>query len=206
MKLFFKVILIVVIAIIVLGIAQTLLNFSLIDLAEKYLGGTKLKAVRVNLSQEIVTPKFEIVSLEVFYPQNLSVIEADKSEWWRLNIGTVFIFVEYDTYLKFGVRHPDSIKVERDGDIVYVDEDSIEIELLDTKLNNFHHIRTFTSNPLVQNRDAEKFIFESLNRMEEELRLKIQENGRANFEYAKKNFMENYKNLCKAMGLDVVWR
>jgi hypothetical protein len=32
------------------------------------------------------------------------------------------------------------------------------------------------------------------------------ERGQANFDSAKKNFMENYKNLCKAMDLEVVWR
>jgi len=104
------------------------------------------------------------------------------------------------------VRNPDQIKIERIDDVVYVEESTIVIELLDAKLNNFKYIKTFTSNPLVINNDAEKFIFEAINEMEREVINKIVENGQSNFDFAKKNFMENYKNLCKAMGLEVVWR
>ena len=206
MKTFFKVILMVVIVLVLVGVDQTVLGFNIVNFLQDLFGGTELKSVRVNVGQEFVTPKFEIVSLEIFYPQNLSVIEADKFEWWRLNIGTVFIFVEYDTFVRLGVRNPDLIQVERIGDTVYVDESTIVIELLNVKLNNFHHIRTFTSNPLVINNASEEFIFRALNELERELIEKIVGNGRNNFDSAKKNFMDNYKNLCGAMGLEVVWR
>jgi len=206
MKTFFKVILVVVIVLVLLGVVQTVLKVNFVDYIVKFLGETKLVNVRTNVGQDIVTPKFEIVSLEIFYPKNLSVIEADKFEWWRLNIGTVFIFVEYDTYLRLGVRNPNLIKLQRIDNTVYVDESTIVIELLDARLNNYHHIRTFTSNPLVLNRNAETFIFQALNVIERELIEKITQNGQSNFEYAKRNFMENYRNLCGAMGLEVVWR
>jgi len=206
MKTFFKVILAVIVVLVVIFIAQAILDFNMINSLQNLLGGTKLQGVRVNVGQEFVIPKFEIVSLELFYPHNMGMIEASKFEWWRLNIGTVFVFVEYDTYLRLGVRNPDLIRVERIGDIVYVDESSIVIEVLDAKLNNYKHIRTFTSNPLVQNRNSEEFIFQAMNELERELIERIVENGQANFEYAKKNFMENYKNLCGAMNLEVVWR
>jgi len=206
MKKFFKVILAVVIVLTLIGVAQHVMGFNLINTLKDLLGGTELKSVRTTVGQEIATPVFEIVSLEIFYPQNLSIIEADKFEWWRLNIGTVFVLVEYDTYIRLGVRNPDSIHVEREGDTVYVDESTIVIDLLDAKLNNFKHIRTFTSNPLVQNDDAEKYLFQAINETERELIDKIVENGQTNFEYAKKNFMKNYENLCGAIGLSVVWR
>jgi len=206
MKTFFKVILAIIVVLIVIFIAQAILGFNTISILQSLLGGTELKGVRTTVGQEFVIPKFEIVSLEIFYPHNMGMIEASKSEWWRLNWGTVFVFTEYDTYLKLGVRNPDLIRVERIGDIVYVDESTIVIEVLDAKLNNYKHIRTFTSNPLVQNRNSEEFLFQALNELEKELIERIVENGQANFEYAKKNFMENYKNLCGAMGLEVVWR
>jgi len=206
MKTFFKVILMVIIVLVLVSIAQKILDFNLINSIKNLLGGTELKSVRTTVGQEFIIPKFEIVSLEIFYPHNLSVIEASKSQWWRLNVGTVFVFVEYDTYLRLGVRNPDLIRMERVGDIVYVDESSIVIEVLDAKLNNYKHIRTFTSNPLVINNASEEFIFQAINELERELLEKIVENGQANFEFAKKNFMENYKNLCGAMDLEVVWR
>jgi len=206
MKTFFKIVLMVVVVLVLLGAAQTIFKFRVGELLGNLLGGTKLESVRVNVGQETVTPVFEVVSLEISYPKNLTIIEASKNEWWRLNIGTVFVLVEYDTYIKLGVRNPHSIKMERIDNTIYVDESTIVIELLDTKINNYHHIRTFYSNAFMINNDAEKFIFDSLNLMESELINKLKENGQANFENAKRNFMENYRLLCKSMGLEVIWR
>jgi hypothetical protein len=206
MKTFFKIVFMVVVIFVLLSVAQTIFNFSIGKILDNLLGGTKLESVRVNVGQEVVTPIFEIASLEIFYPKVIGMIEASKNEWWKLNIGTVFVIIEYDSYAKFGIRNPHSIKMERIGDTVYVDESTIFIELLDTKLSNYHYVKTFTSNPLVMNNNAEQYIFDSLNLMERELINKMHENGQANFEYAKKNFMENYRNLCKSMGLEVVYR
>jgi hypothetical protein len=210
MKFFLKIVLMVVIFFIIvfilLGAAQKILNIKIGEILTNFFGGTKLESVSVNVSQEVVTPVFEIASLEIFYPKVLTMIEASKNEWWKLNIGTVFVIIEYDSLIKLGIRNPQLIKIERDGDTVYVDESSIIIELLDTKLSNFHHVKTFTSNPLVMNKNSEEYILDSINLMESELTKKMKESGQANFEYAKKNFMDNYKNLCKSMDLEVVWR
>ena len=211
MKFFLKIVLMVVIFFIVvfilLAAAHKILNFNPIEIfTTGFFGGTKLENVSANVGQEVVTPVFEIASLEIFYPKVLTMIEASKNEWWKLNIGTVFVIIEYDTFIKLGVHDPHSIKMERIDNTVYVDESSIIIELLDTKLSNFHHVRTFTSNPLVMNKNSEEYILESINMMEGELTKKMYENGKANFDYAKRNFMDNYRNLCKSMGLEVVWK
>jgi hypothetical protein len=201
------IVIILVLIFTVLSLARVLLNFDFFDTLKSRFGkGTELESVRVNVGQEYFIPVFEIVSLEIFYPKNLAIIEADKREWWRLSIGTVYILVEYDSYLKLGVRKPESISIERVDNTIYVDEATINIELLDVKLNNFKHVRTFTSNPFVLNTASEEFIFQAMNEMEKELTERLVENGHANFESAKKNFMENYKNLCNAMDLEVVWR
>jgi hypothetical protein len=136
----------------------------------------------------------------------MSVIEVDKMEWWRLNIGTVFVFVEYDSYVKLGIKNPELIRIERVDNIVYVDESTIVIELLDVRLNNYHYIRTFTSNPFVLRDVTPDLIFQAQNEHEKELMERLIERGQVNFESAKRNFKENYKNLCKAMDLEVVWR
>jgi hypothetical protein len=49
-------------------------------------------------------------------------------------------------------------------------------------------------------------IFRAQHEHEEELKARMKERGQVNFESARKNYMENYKNLCKAMGLEVVWQ
>jgi hypothetical protein len=206
MKKFFKAVLVVVVILVLITIAQNVLNFNIINKLSDLLGGTKLSTVHVNVGQEIVTPIFEIVSLEIFYPNVMSVIEVDRMEWWRLNIGTVFIFVEYDSYVKLGIRNPELIQIKRVGDTVYIDESTIVVEILDVKLNNYNYINTFTSNPLVINRVSPDMIFQAQNEHEKELMERINERGQSNFESAKRNFMENYKNMCKAMGLEVVWQ
>jgi hypothetical protein len=195
-----------IIFLILLGAAQKVFNFNIGEIITNFFGGTKLENVRVNVGQEVATPVFEIASLEIFYPKVLTMIEASKNEWWKLNIGTVFVIIEYDSFIKLGVHDPHSIKMERIDNTIYVDESSIVIELLDTKLSNFHHVKTFTSNPLVINNNSEQYILDSLNLMESELTKKMKESGQANFEYAKRNFKDNYLNLCKSMGLEVVWR
>jgi len=210
MKFFLKIVLMVVIFFIIIFIllaaAQKILNFNIGEIFTRFFGGTKLESVRVNSGQEAVTPVFEVASLEIFYPKNIGMIEASKNEWWKLNIGTVFVIIEYDSLIKLGIRNPQLIKIERDGNTVYVDESTIIIEVLDAKLSNFHHVRTFTSNPLVMNNNSEQYILDSLNMIEIELLKKMNENGKANFEYAKRNFMDNYSNLCKSMDLEVVYK
>jgi len=155
MKTFFKIVLMIVVVFVLLGAAQTIFKFRVGELLGNLLGGSKLESVRVNVGQEVVTPVFEVVSLEISYPKNLTIIEVSKNEWWRLNIGTVFVLVEYDTFIKLGVRNPHSIMMERVDNTIYVDESTIVIELLDTKINNYHHIRTFYSNAFMINNDAE---------------------------------------------------
>ena len=206
MKTILKIALIVIAVILLLGIAQYFFGFNLADIMGGIFGGTRLSNVRINTGQELLIPKFEIVSLEIFYPNTMSVIEADRMEWWRLNIGTVFIFVEYDSYIKLGIKNPELIHVERDGNILYVDESSIIIEILDIKVDNYKYIRTFTSNPFVISRVSPDIIFQAQNEHRKELENRIMEFGQANFESARKNFMENYKNMCSAMGLEVIWR
>jgi len=205
MKTFFKFVLFVVVIFILLSAAQKIFNFSVGELLAGLVGGTKLKDVHVNLSQEVTTPIFEVASLEIFYPKNLNMIEISKNDWWKLSIGTIFVICEFDTYIKLGIRNPHLIQVKRVGDTVYVDESSIAIEILDTKISNFKHLRTFTSNALVMKDNIHQAVFDSLNLLEQELLNNMIENGQSNFEFAKKNYMENYRLLCKSMGLNVVW-
>jgi hypothetical protein len=79
MKVFFKIIFMVVVIFVLLSVAQTIFKFSIGEIISSLLGGTKLDSVRVNIGQEIITPIFEIASLEIFYPKVLSMIEARTS-------------------------------------------------------------------------------------------------------------------------------
>ncbi len=206
MRTFFKLVVMVVVVLVLINVAQKVLGGNLIDFLSKHFGGSKLGSTTVTVGQETLIPKFEIVSLEIFYPKNVAVIQVDKFEWWRLNIGKVYYLIEYDTFIKLGVKNPDLIKPERIDNTIYVDESMIVIELLDSKLENFEHKGTFKSNMLVISNEEAKYVLLAINELQKELGPKIIENGQPNFEYAKKNFKANYESLCRGMGLDVVWR
>jgi hypothetical protein len=202
MKFFFKVVLVIVIVLILIGIAQAVFGF---DIA-KLINSVKLSRITVNSGQENLIPVFQIVSLEVFFPSNIGLIEADVRKILGLEFGTVVLLFEYDSYAKFGVRNPQMIQIERFEDTLYVDESTIIIDLLDTKTNNYKYIRTFTSNFTVRPNLDDGVFLQALNEVNKELENRMIVNGQANFEFAKKNFMENYENMCNAMHLKVVWR
>ena len=205
MKKFFKAVLVIIVVLILLAIVQVAFQFSISDILKDALGGTELRSVSINVGQEFIIPKFEIVSQEYHQINNLGRISAEKFEWWRLNIGEVHVHIEYDSSFRLGVRRPDLIPVERIGDTIYVDESAINVELLDVKINNYRYIGTCKGNVFVINNNAEEFLFDALNEIERVFEENVTNNQR-NFDSAKLNFMMNYENLCRALGLNVVWR
>jgi len=202
MKTFLKVVFAIIIVFILIGIAEFIFDFDI----GKMINSSKLTGVTTNIGQETLIPVFQIVSLESFYPSNIGLMSARVRKILGLEFGEITLLYEYDSYVKFGVRNPKTIKIERVGDTLYVDESTIIIELLDFKINNFKHKITSASNPSVRRNMDDAVLLEALNLINRELEDKMRTNGRSNFEFAKKNFMENYENMCRAMGLEVVWR
>jgi hypothetical protein len=201
MKIINRIALAVIAVLILIVIAQFTFDFNL----RKFIKPATLKEVTTNTGEEIRIPVFQIVSLEVFYPSNIGLIETDVKKILGLELGTIVLLLEYDSYTKFGVKNPEMVKIERIDNTLYVDESTIIIELLDVKIDNYKYIRTFTTNFLLRpNLDDVTFI-QALNILSVELEERMIRNGQANFDYAKNNFKENYKNMCKTMNLEVVW-
>jgi hypothetical protein len=201
MKTIIKIALAVIIVFILLAVTQSIFDFNI----GKIFNSVTLKRVTTNTGEEIRIPVFQIVSLEIFYPSNIGLIETDVKKILGLELGTVVLLLEYDSYTKFGVRNPETIKIERIDDTLYVDESTIIIELLDVKVNNYKYIRTFTTGFLVRPNLDDAVFIQALNTINDELEERMIRNGQANFDFAKNNFKENYKNMCKAMNLEVVW-
>jgi hypothetical protein len=201
MKTFFKVVIAVVVVLILIFVAQYMFNFSVGDI----INSVTLKGVTTNTGEEIRIPMFQFVSLEVFYPSNIGLIEADVFKILGFEFGSVVVLFEYDSSAKYGVKNPDTIKVRRDGDTLYVDDSTIIVELLDVKINNFKYKNTFGSNPTVRRNMDDGAFLQALNVVYDDLKERMIRNGQANFEFAKNYFKENYKNMCKAMHLEVVW-
>jgi hypothetical protein len=205
MKAFLKLALAIVVIFGLIFLAQAVFEFSLGDIIKSAVNSVKLKGVTTNTGEEIRIPVFQIVSLELFYPSNIGLIAADVFKILGLEFGSVVVLFEYDSYVKFGVRDPETIKISRIGDTLYVDESTIIIELLDTKINNYRHVNTFGSNSTVRRNMDDGVFLQALNVVNKDLEERMIRSGHANFEFAKNNFKENYKNMCKAMKLEVVW-
>jgi hypothetical protein len=198
----------VIIVIIALMIMQNLGGFNLIDFMSNLLGiGSSLGDGTTEFGQEITIPVFEITSLRINYLKNISWRDIEVNDPIRLNIGTITILVEFDSYATLGMRNPESVRLQGAGKQVFVDKSSIIIEVLDAYVTNYRHINSFVSNPLLQTwryTTPEK-IFEIQAGHEAELKEKIIMNSQTNFNLAKENFMLNYELLCTSMGLEVKW-
>ncbi|MDR0465356.1 MAG: DUF4230 domain-containing protein [Treponema sp.] len=203
MKVFLKIVLVIIIIFILFFIAQILFP----DTVGMLTNYVKLKMTSTTVGGDpAYIPVFQIVSLEVFYPGNIALAKVDVRRILGLEFGTITLIYEYDFYLKYGVYDPKTIKIERINDTIFVDESTINIELLDPpRINNYKHIETYSSGTARPNM-PDNLLAEAWNNLERELEEKMRKNGQANFDYAKKNFMLNYENMINAMGLQVVWR
>jgi hypothetical protein len=203
-KILLKPFALVITVIIALMVMQNLGGFKLID----FIGiGSKLGGGTTQVGQEITIPVFEITSLRINYPNNTDWRDIEVNEPHRLNKGTITFLFAYDSYATLGMKNPKSIRLQGVGKQVFVDKSSIVIEVLDAYVDNYRHINSFPSNPLLQiwRYDTPKQIFEIQARYKAELKGKIIINSQANFDLAKKNFMLNYELLCVSMGLKVIW-
>jgi hypothetical protein len=198
----------VIIIIIALMLMQNLGGFKLIDFISNLLGlGSKLGDGTTQVGEEIAIPVFEITSLRIIYLNNVSWREIEVKDPIRLNIGTITIFVEFDSFATLGMKHPESVRLQGVGKQVFVDKSSIIIEVIDAWVTHYRHIATSASNILLQSHryTTPERIFEIQAGHEIELKEKIIMNSQANFDLAKENFMLNYELLCVSMGLKVVW-
>jgi hypothetical protein len=198
----------VIIVIIALMAIQNLGGFNLIDFMSNLLGiGSRLGGGTTEVGQEISIPVFEITSLRINYLNNVSFREIEVKDPIRLNIGTITILVEFDSYATLGMRNAESIRLQGVGKKVFIDKSSIAIEVLDAYVTNYRHINSFASNALLQTKryTTPERIFEIQADHEVELKEKIIINSQTNFDLARENYMLNYELLCVPMGLEVIW-
>jgi hypothetical protein len=199
---------VVIIVIIALMAMQNLGGFNPIAFLSNLVGiGITLGDGTTQIGQEITIPVFEITSLRINYLKNVSWRNIEVNDPIRLNIGTITILVEFDSYATLGMKNPELIRLQGVGKQVFVDKSSIVIEVLDAYVSNYKHINSLASNPLLQIKRyiTPEIIFEIQKEHEAELKDKIIMNSRTNFDLAKENFMLNYELLCVSMGLEVIW-
>jgi hypothetical protein len=198
----------VIIVITALMVMQNFGGFNLIDFMNNLLGiGSNLGDGTTQVGQEISIPVFEMTSLRINYLNNVSWREIKVTDPLRLNVGTITLLIEFDSFATLGMKNPESIRLQGVEKQVFVDKSSIIIEVLDAYVSHYRHIHSFGSNPLLQigRYITPERIFEIQARHEIELKEKIIMNSQTNFDLAKENFMLNYELLCVSMGLEVVW-
>ena len=193
----------ILVLIIVAGIGSLRNNGlrAFLDGASALFGLGELSKVTVDVKEETGIPIFEIASLDIF-ANNMSLVEIKPGGF--LNPGDVVMVVEYDSFVKLGIRDPASIRMSRNDNVLYIDTASIIVEALEARVTNYRLVRYFRSNPfLVMTPEVTDAMFEA--QREHEAIAAEKAVREQNMTFAKSNFMSNYEHLCNAMGLTVVW-
>ena len=106
--------------------------------------------------------------------------------------------------MTLGVKDPSSIQITRTGNEIFIKASTIEVEVLDSKTENYNMIGLDTSNELVSKAVGIKNLFGSqADDKGKAVALAIAEENKS---AAKTNFMDNYEKLCAALGLKVNWQ
>jgi len=146
-------------------------------------------------------PAFEVATYKI-KSKSIGTLAEDK-QMLGMTYGTATLLYTYDAWVTLGVKEPDTIKIRREGDTVYVDASTIVVGLLDSKTENYQRIGFDTSNPLVSKSVTIDHLFGS--QADDRAKAEALAIAKENMDAAKTNFMDNYTKLCAAIGLKVVW-
>jgi len=164
------------------------------------LGRSKFQKMTVVAQTEKI-PAFEVATYRI-KSRSIGRLTEDK-QLLGLTYGSATLVYTYDAWVTLGVKEPETIKIRREGNELFVDASTIVVKVLDSKTENYKRIGFDTSNPLVPKTVLIDSLFGS----------QVDDRGQAealaiaeeNMSAAKTNFMDNYEKLCAAVGLKVNW-
>jgi len=149
----------------------------------------------------MVREMFQVVTHEI-ETRNMTMAEIIPGGF--ANPGTITLILEFDSIVRLGVANPQNIRVRTDGDFVYIQESSMQIDVLESSVRNFEQIEAIRSNPLVSfNAAVNNQIFETQNALEDEMADRFV-NART-IESARRSFMSSLEGFMRGMGFEVVW-
>jgi sRNA-binding carbon storage regulator CsrA len=165
------------------------------------LGRAKFQKMTVLAETEKI-PAFEVATYKI-KSKSIGTLAEDKL-LLGITYGTATLVYTYDAWVTLGVKAPESIKIRREGNEVYVDSSTIVVKLLDSKTENYQRIGFDTSNPLVSRSVTIDHLFGS--QADDRAKAEALAIAEENMAAAKANFMDNYEKLCAAIGLKVNWK
>jgi len=195
------VVIVAVVALVVLGI----LEFSNINpfrwIRNALFTDPALQSVTVDVLEDRIIEVFQIVALEI-HSSNVGVLEIVPGGF--INPGTLTVIMEYDSIVKFGLRDPHQIEMRRIGDVLFVKEASINIEVLETTVRNFVRTNDFKSNPFLSwNREVLDQYNKALAEYEKVAEQRL--SNEQNFASAKRSFISTFEAISSGLGLSIIW-
>jgi hypothetical protein len=146
-------------------------------------------------------PAFEVATYRI-KSKSIGKLAEDKHVM-GLTYGTATLMYPYDAWVTLGVKYPSSLRIRREGNEVFVTASTIEVEVLDSKTENYQMIGFDASNVLVPKTVAIKNLFGT--QTDDKGHAEALAIAQENMSEAKTNFMGNYERLCGALGLRVTW-
>jgi len=147
-------------------------------------------------------PAFEVATYKI-KSKSIGKLSEDK-QVLGMTYGTAKLMYTYDAWVTLGVKDPSSIQITRSGNEIFIKASTIEVEVLDSKTENYNMIGFDTSNVLVPKTVGIKNLFGS--QADDKGKAEALAIAEENKSAAKTNFMDNYEKLCAALGLKVTWQ
>jgi hypothetical protein len=171
-----------------------------------------LGALLVNMGRETVhkenyvaetekIPAFEVATYKI-KSKSLGKLSEDK-QGMGLTYGTATLMYTYDAWVTLGIKDPSAIDITRSGNELFIKASTLEVEVLDSKTENYKMVGFDTSNLLVSKSVQIENLFGT--QADDKGRAEALAIAQENMSAAKTNFMDNYENLCAAVGLSVTW-
>jgi hypothetical protein len=153
------------------------------------------------VSQTEKIPAFEVASYRI-KSKSIGKLAEDKHVM-GLPYGTATLMYTYDAWVTLGVKDPSGIDIRRVGNEIFVRASTIEVDVLDSKTENYRMIGFDASNVLVPKTVQIKNLFGT--QADDKGHAEALAIAQENMSEAKANFMGNYEKLCAALGLKVSW-
>ena len=160
-----------------------------------------IQRMTVNVFEDVFHEVFRISTLEIA-TRNSSKLEIIPGG--LINPGVLTIELEYDSTVSFGIRNAHQIRMRRIGDVMFITESSIDIEVTSSAVRNFNQTGISKSNPFLRMTNTiNNQIFEAQRNYEATAvqRLDNEQNRNA----ALVNFKKIMDSLGRALGLEIIW-
>lgn len=155
----------------------------------------------VEMLSGMISEMFQIATLEI-ESRNMAMREVIPGGF--ANPGTITLILEFDSTVSLGVANPQNINMRITDNTIYVQESSIQIDILNSVVRNFEQIEAIRSNPLVTFTPAvNNQIFQAQRELEAEMAERFV--TERTIDSARRSFMNSLQGFMQGLGFEVRW-